>query len=93
MKIHKLIVLRFWVKSGVNLLYVGWAHITLVLYLLGDPLSKDPTMVSKPGSCSDRTNACIESLLDSGLGKRVSLRRTTVRKKGYSVLSSREVPM
>ena len=31
-KTHKLIVLRFWVESGVNALY-GWAQVSLVLYL------------------------------------------------------------
>jgi len=25
-KVHKHITLRFWVKSGVNFLYVGWTH-------------------------------------------------------------------
>jgi len=34
MKTHKPIILRFWVKGDVNLLYVGWAHVSLILYLL-----------------------------------------------------------
>jgi len=36
MKIHKSIVLRFWVESGVNVL-CGWAQVSLVLYLPGEP--------------------------------------------------------
>jgi len=48
-KAHKPIVLRFRVKSGVNPLCMGWAHVSLVLNLPSDPLLKDPTMVSKLG--------------------------------------------
>jgi len=54
MKTHKPIALMFWVKSGVNPLYVGWAYVSLVLYLPDDLLSKDPTMVSKTSLCGDR---------------------------------------
>jgi len=50
MKVYKLIALRFWVECGVNPLCVGWAHVSLVLYLPSDPLSKDPIVVSEPGS-------------------------------------------
>jgi len=45
MKTHKLIALRFWIKSDVNPLCVDKAHISLVLNLSGDPLSKDPTTI------------------------------------------------
>jgi len=31
-KIYKLIVLRFWVESGINFLF-GWTQVLLVLYL------------------------------------------------------------
>ena len=54
MKTHKLIVLRFWVKSDVNPLCVDWVHVSLVLNLPDNPLSKDPIVVSEPGSCGDR---------------------------------------
>ena len=37
-KIHKLIVLRFWVESDVNTLY-GWTQISLVFVLLSKTLS------------------------------------------------------
>jgi len=49
MKTYKYIALRFWVRGGVNLLCVGWAHISLVLYLPSNPLSKDPPGVSESG--------------------------------------------
>ncbi|WVZ23733.1 hypothetical protein V8G54_002277 [Vigna mungo] len=45
MKINKLIGLRFWVGGGINSLCVGWVHVSLVLYLHGNPLSKDPSVV------------------------------------------------
>jgi len=48
MKTHQLIALRFLVESGVNPVCVGLTHVSLVLYLPSDPLSKDPTMVSEP---------------------------------------------
>jgi len=47
MKTHKPIVLRFWVMSGVNPLYVSQAHVSLVLYLPSDLLSKDLRVVSE----------------------------------------------
>jgi len=47
MKTHKSIALRFWVKSGINPLWVGWTHVSLVLYLPDDPLSKDPTSANR----------------------------------------------
>jgi len=51
-----------------------------MLYLSGDPFSKDLTMVSEPGAVKGlEESPCIESLLDSGSGG-----------KGYSVVSSRE---
>ena len=34
-KTHKPIALRFWVESGVSVLF-GWAHVSLVLYLPSD---------------------------------------------------------
>jgi len=37
-KTHKLIVLRFWVESGVNVLY-GWTHVSLVLCLYSEFIS------------------------------------------------------
>jgi len=40
MKTHKFIALRFWVRGGVNPLCVGWAHVSLMLYLPSDPISK-----------------------------------------------------
>jgi len=49
MKTHKLIALRFWVKIGVNPLCVGWAHVSLILYLLGHPLLKDLTDFTRLG--------------------------------------------
>jgi len=42
MKTHQFIVLRFWIKSGVNPICVGCAHVSLVLTLFDYPLSKDP---------------------------------------------------
>jgi len=47
MKTHKSIVLRFWIKSGVDPLCVCWAHVSLVLYLPSEPPpSKDLTLTS-----------------------------------------------
>jgi len=37
-KTHKLIVLRFWVESGISVL-CGWTQVSLVLYLPSDTLS------------------------------------------------------
>jgi len=43
MKTHKSIVLRFWIRGGVNPLCEGWVNVSLVLYLPSDPPLKDPT--------------------------------------------------
>jgi len=40
-KTHKLIALRFWIESGVNILY-GWAQVSLVLYLPSDTTPYKP---------------------------------------------------
>jgi len=44
MKTCKPIFLKFWVRGTVNLLCVGWAHVSFVLCLPNDPLSKDPSV-------------------------------------------------